>query len=400
MNEKVFITYSWDSEEHKDWVRLLAETLIKNGIEVLLDQFDITPGESFTHFMESSISKANKVLVILTPNYKDKSLERKGGVGYEQQIISGELMSGIDRKKFIPILRLGKFEEGADCAVPPHFKGISTLDFRVSANEQIAIEQLLRAIYNEPKFIKPSLGKKPTFDQKRFNSNFEINLDQNLTFLQSETYLTDIFLQISDLRKSNSMFKLDFNIENISEKYAEYLQLVEINSPSDNEIEKKLQLREDLNNIFFYPNATLYQYLSYAIYSIIDYEYNKYKYITNYKELFVSITNCIKLFSNGKNKTNRETKFDIFHDKIKWNYSIWISDNEVDRLLSVFSVKDKIFLTAVAGLDTFDFSQNTIIEKVIPKLSFQFTKDYFDKRIKEDLRDECFKIGNWKIGLG
>jgi len=130
MNKTVFITYSWDTNEHKNWVRRIADNLISSGVQVLLDQYDIQPGESFTHFMESSISKADKVVVVLTPQYKDKSVERKGGVGYEQQIISGEIMSGIDRKKFIPLIRKGKYEDGDDCAIPHHFMGISIIDFR------------------------------------------------------------------------------------------------------------------------------------------------------------------------------------------------------------------------------------------------------------------------------
>jgi hypothetical protein len=67
MDKKVFITYSWDSAAHKNWVKGLADRLIQNGIEVRLDQYDLQPGESFTHFMEVSIAKTDRVLVILTP---------------------------------------------------------------------------------------------------------------------------------------------------------------------------------------------------------------------------------------------------------------------------------------------------------------------------------------------
>lgn len=400
MDRQIFITYSWDTHEHKEWVRGLADKLIDNGVSVLLDQYDILPGESFTHFMENAITKSNKVLVILTPNYKDKSIERKGGVGYEQQIISGEIMSGIERKKFIPLIKQGQYEEGSDCAVPPHFKGISIIDFRSSENEQESLEQLLRAIYDEPKLVKPPLGRKPDLDKKTYPQSFVIELDENFNYMQSETRLTDIFLQISDMRKSNTVYNLVFNIKEITHQYSQYLSLVEKQHPSDEEIERKLQLRAYLNGKFYFPNGTLYDYLNYSINSIIDYSFNKYKYILNFQELFISLTKCFLLFSSNNNWKSGTTKFDIFQNKINWGFSIWISENEVEGLLSKFSTKDKMFLTAFAGLDVYDLSHSTLIEEVIPKEAYQFTIDYFQKRVNDDLREECFKIGNFRIGLG
>ncbi len=42
---KVFISYSWDTEngddEHKKWVRDLATKLRSHGVDVILDQFDL-----------------------------------------------------------------------------------------------------------------------------------------------------------------------------------------------------------------------------------------------------------------------------------------------------------------------------------------------------------------------
>lgn len=367
---------------------------------VYLDQYDIKPGESFTHFMESSITKSDKVLVVLTPSYKAKSLERKGGVGYEQQIISGEIMSGMNRKKFIPLIRKGKYEEGTDCALPPHFKGISTLDFRTSENEQNSLDELLRAIYEEPKIVKPTLGNKPDFDKQVSDKSFIIELDEDFNLLQSEIFLTDLFLQISDLRKANRECNLKFNIRGISDELAEYTQLDSLQNLSDKDITRKLELRAYLNERYFLPNGTIYEYLHYSINSIIDFSFNKYNYVFNYQGLFIALTKCLKLFSAKRSWRRDTTKFDVFHNKIKWGFSIWISESEVQNLLAKMSTKDKMFLTAIAGLDTYDLSHSTLIEEVIPKQSYQFTIDHFMKRINEDIKEECFRTGNWKIGLG
>ncbi|MDP1069474.1 toll/interleukin-1 receptor domain-containing protein, partial [Klebsiella pneumoniae] len=78
------------------------------GIDVILDQFELSAGKDLTHFMESSLEKADKVLVILNPNYKQKAENRKSGVGYETSMISQEIFeSPISKVKFIPILRIG-----------------------------------------------------------------------------------------------------------------------------------------------------------------------------------------------------------------------------------------------------------------------------------------------------
>jgi TIR domain len=88
---RIFISYSWESEDHKSWVRHLGERLYEVGIEARLDQWFVQPGESFTAFMEQEVAAADFVLVVCTPTYARKSNNRQGGVGYEQQIVSGQL---------------------------------------------------------------------------------------------------------------------------------------------------------------------------------------------------------------------------------------------------------------------------------------------------------------------
>ncbi|MFT6338479.1 MAG: hypothetical protein ACI86M_003531 [Saprospiraceae bacterium] len=87
----VFISYSWDSDEHKEWVFGLANKLVDEGVNVLLDRYDLRPGKSLPHFVETSIKNADRILVIFTPNYKLKAEKRAGGVGYEYSILNSEL---------------------------------------------------------------------------------------------------------------------------------------------------------------------------------------------------------------------------------------------------------------------------------------------------------------------
>jgi hypothetical protein len=100
-----FISYSWDNEPHKEWVRDLATRLRSDGVNVTLDQWHSIPGDQLPEFMEKSIRENNYVLIICTQNYKRKSDSREGGVGYEGDIITAELFTKGNNRKFIPILR-------------------------------------------------------------------------------------------------------------------------------------------------------------------------------------------------------------------------------------------------------------------------------------------------------
>lgn len=83
-HKTIFISYSWDNEDHKEWVFKLANGLVNNGIDVLLDQYDLSAGNEMTYFMEKAMT-ADKVVIILAPNYKLKADNREGGVGYEHR---------------------------------------------------------------------------------------------------------------------------------------------------------------------------------------------------------------------------------------------------------------------------------------------------------------------------
>ena len=106
----VFISYSWDSEEHKRWVKTLSDKLIENGIVTLLDQNDLVLGDPLTQFMEQSIANSDYVLIICTPTYKQKADMRKGGVGYEESIITADVYMNQNHRKYIPVLACGSWE--------------------------------------------------------------------------------------------------------------------------------------------------------------------------------------------------------------------------------------------------------------------------------------------------
>lgn len=108
-----FISYSWDNEQHKQWVKKLADELSESGITVILDQNDLVLGDPLPQFMEQSIAGSDYVLIICTPQYKQKADARKGGVGYEESIITSDVLMTQNHRKYITVLEAGTWETSA-----------------------------------------------------------------------------------------------------------------------------------------------------------------------------------------------------------------------------------------------------------------------------------------------
>ncbi|MBW1746280.1 MAG: toll/interleukin-1 receptor domain-containing protein [Deltaproteobacteria bacterium] len=154
---KVFISYSHDNPDHKKWVAELAIKLVKNGIDTLLDQWDLSPGDDLAAFMERGVSEVDRVLVICSSNYVSKANAGVGGVGYEKMIVNAELVNNLGTNKFIPIIR-----ENEDDQKTPKFLGTRLyIDFSDDAHFDNKFEELLRELHNEPVLQKPAIGKNP-----------------------------------------------------------------------------------------------------------------------------------------------------------------------------------------------------------------------------------------------
>lgn len=156
----VFISYSWDSDAHKNWVLQLATSLQQHGVKTLVDQWDVTPGMNLQQYMEYSVRTSDFVLLVCTPNYADKANRGDGGVGYEKSIITGEIFhaTGVDTK-FIPLLSEGR----PTSSIPSFLASRVFIDFRKKDHFEDSLEELLRHIFDAPRNRRPPLGPPPAF---------------------------------------------------------------------------------------------------------------------------------------------------------------------------------------------------------------------------------------------
>ena len=172
-NPKVFISYSHDSPEHKRWVSELAAQLRRNGLDAILDQWDLGLGDDVTRFMERGIVGSDRVLVVCTDQYVSKVNANEGGVGYERMIVNAELVQHLGTDKFIPIIR-----QASGKAKTPTFLGTRVYaDFTSDSQFDAECEKLIRELHKMPVVEKSPLGRNP------FPS---VELDSQLTDIPEE----------------------------------------------------------------------------------------------------------------------------------------------------------------------------------------------------------------------
>jgi len=119
MNKKtVFISYSHDSDEHRETVLRLSERLRTDGIETRLDQYvNGTPPQGWPRWMLDQLDAADSVVVVCTETYyrrfRGHEVPGKGkGVDWEGALITQEIYdSRSTTLKFVPVLLSAAVEE-------------------------------------------------------------------------------------------------------------------------------------------------------------------------------------------------------------------------------------------------------------------------------------------------
>ncbi len=160
---KLFISYCWSSTEHEEWVLQLGTELRENGVNVILDKWDLKEGNDANAFMEKMVTDKDikKVILVIDEKYSEKANSRTGGVGTETQIISAEVYESVDQNKFVAVIA-NRDKEGK-AKLPVFYKSRIYIDLSDGDLYAKNFEQLLRWIFDKPVNIKPEIGKMPAF---------------------------------------------------------------------------------------------------------------------------------------------------------------------------------------------------------------------------------------------
>lgn len=214
--KEVFVTYSWEGEEHNDKVLSFTNHLRKNGFIAEIDIL-FTQNESATDFykmMHQGMTDYNKVIIILSKGYKIKAEQFKGGVGNEYNLILKDIE--FNKTKYV----LVSFEPISDEITPLNFKGRHIFDLSEPSNynELYAKLQDVKTIeFIEVAKEKPEVRKKviPDFEEALRN-NLEIaNL---LTEFNGSSQVAQLYTKINyllslELINNSTLVLSDYTVE-------------------------------------------------------------------------------------------------------------------------------------------------------------------------------------------
>lgn len=207
---RVFISYCWENGKNQESVRKFADQLLKDGVEAIIDQYDLNLGDRLPYFMEKSITDADFVLIICTPSYKEKSDSRLGGVGYEGHIISGELLKNQNEKKFIPIIFSGDIKS----SVPNFLSGKLAIDFTDIEHNDDHYKDLLTTLFRCK--VKPKVGEKPSYINRLHNlpaiSHGAESLNENDEIKVLGIITDEVTIPKMDGTKGSALYSIPFRL--------------------------------------------------------------------------------------------------------------------------------------------------------------------------------------------
>lgn len=134
---KVFISYKRQGTAHNMWVKQLAADLRKNGLDAILDQWEIRLGDSFTDYMTSKIDEADVVLFIMTKQSiaaAEAPAGQGGAVKFEIEMATARRTAG-EKMRLVGIYRDGN-------KPVRHLRDHKYADFRIDSDYEDNLRKL------------------------------------------------------------------------------------------------------------------------------------------------------------------------------------------------------------------------------------------------------------------
>lgn len=173
---KVFISYARENDEAIQTILSFANYLRNFGIIPFLDEIenDIHPSVNFKEYMETGPLISDKIIIVLSNAYKNRADNNYGGVGEECEIFKEDYKKTPDKYIFVSICKGNKILE-ANTITPKIFQGVSVHPLN---SNQDSFDDLIRKIYNIPKYKLSDISEKLDFKQEEIPSFFNLIQDK------------------------------------------------------------------------------------------------------------------------------------------------------------------------------------------------------------------------------
>jgi hypothetical protein len=153
----VFVSYSWDSAQHQNWVRTsLVDGLRSRGVEAIMDVYNLSYGDQPDQFMEDFLGRCDHIIVVCTPNYAERSTKDLGGVGYEKVLIKRHMASSKRGTRLVPVLR-----DGTGVSVPAWVGNRLYADMRDDTANDGVLDELAALFYGTQLLHAPAVQAPP-----------------------------------------------------------------------------------------------------------------------------------------------------------------------------------------------------------------------------------------------
>ena len=213
-NKPIFISYSWDSQQHEDHVFSFAEEMRNRGYNVDIDK-NISQHKTSTNFnqmMHEAFLQSENIIVVLSEGYKTKADSFQGGVGIEYRLILGE----IDKfpRKYI----LVSFKGRKESIVPFGLSGRDIIDLSLKNG----FESLERKLTGQHEFALSPVAQKKTILPVRNIAPFnEYQRTSGSDFTKEPDFIKLTAERIEKKKKLRKDFSpwLDYKKEDVKKRF-------------------------------------------------------------------------------------------------------------------------------------------------------------------------------------
>ncbi len=104
--KNIFISYCHEPLIYKEAIHVFVDILLKNGLPVVIDRYDLSPGHDLDFFMREIVNKDRyeKILVFCTAEYKRRADNQIGGVGMEAMTYRDIIKDNPSQEYVIPVI--------------------------------------------------------------------------------------------------------------------------------------------------------------------------------------------------------------------------------------------------------------------------------------------------------